>query len=125
MSLTDVLTLPPDDRKPNIKVDLMPVVGKPHVVEFREPRLADLFPDAKVVERLRVSHPHLAVDHVNSCVVMGRCYIKGDDENALEPVRAMCRIAENNETVFLALMREFATAYLIDFGQQVKNEGND
>lgn len=119
-------SLPADERKPNIKIDIASLVGKDECLfEFREPRIADLFPDTNLLQRLKVSYPFLLDATLNMAIVLGKCYVKSQAENHTDPVRVFAKVADKQEKVFMKLSIEFSTAYLNTFADEVEQAGND
>ena len=124
MSLSEVIALSPEERKPNIRVDLSSFLGKDKVVEFREPRLADIYPDSTLIDRLRISFPLTSTDQIGTCVLIGKCYVKQSDEDKLDAIRTMCEILENNPKIYLRIARHFNDAYMAAYSEVIATEGN-
>lgn len=124
MSLTNIIALPAEERKPNIRVDLSSFLGDGAGVEFREPRLADIYPDGALVDRLRLSFPLISPDQIATCVLIGKCYIKQPDENDLDTIRTMCQILDKNPKIYLRIARRFNDAFMVSYNEIISSEGN-
>jgi len=124
MSLTDIVALPAEERKPNIKVDLSSFLGEDKYVEFREPRLGDLYPDSTLVDRLRISFPLISHEQISAAVILGKCYVKKPDEQAIDPIRTMCQILDNNPRIYLRMARQFNEEFMSVYNEIVASEGN-
>ena len=119
-------SLTPDERKPNHKVDISDFTGKKDTYsEFREPRIADLYPDTSLVQRLKVSHPFLLDVTLNMAIVMGKCYVKTQAENHIDPIRVFANLADKNEKLFVKLSTEFSNAFIVNYRDDVEQAGND
>lgn len=124
MSLTDIVALPAEERKPNIKVDLSSFLGEDKFVEFREPRLGDLYPDSTLVERLRISFPLTSAEQLGAAVLLGKCYVKKPEEQSMDAIRTMCQILENNPKIYLRMARQFNEEFMSVYNEIVASEGN-
>jgi hypothetical protein len=124
MSLTDIVALPAEERKPNIKVDLSSFLGEDKYVEFREPRLGDLYPDTALVERLRISFPLISAEQISAAVILGKCYVKKPDEQSMDAIRTMCQILDNNPKIYLRMARQFNEEFMSVYNEIVASEGN-
>ena len=127
MSLTALSTIPQDEVKPNLEVDLsdfFPARDKV-MLTFREPKIPDLYPNGSAIERLRISFPEMIIDQLQSCYIIGRCYVPSEkDTQTIDPVKDICKLALRNKKAYLRVFQLFQTAFLVDFNQEIKEAGN-
>jgi hypothetical protein len=127
MSLTALSSIPQDEIKANLEVDLTDFFpGEEKViVTFREPKIPDMYPNGSAIERLRISFPDMIIDQLQSCYIIGRCYVRSEkDAQTIDPVKDICKLALRNKRAYLRIFIEFQKAFLVDFNQEIKNSGN-
>ena len=127
MSLSALSTIPEDEVKPNLEVDLSDFFpgGDKVILTFREPKIPDLYPNSTAMERLRISFPEMILDQLQSCYIIGRCYIPSEkDKQTIDPVKDICKLALRNKRAYLRIFQQFQMAFLVDFNQEIKEAGN-
>jgi hypothetical protein len=127
MSLTALSALPQDEIKPNLEVDLTDFFpgGEKIIVTFREPKIPDMYPNGSAIERLRISFPEMILDQLQSCYIIGRCYVRSDkDAQTMDAVKDICKLALRNKRAYLRIFSRFQEAFLVDFNTEIKESGN-
>lgn len=98
-----------------LSIDLSDVAGDGAVLRFKEPRAADLFPDAKALGDLKLAFPEFPDAMLYQLHLLGRCYIPDPTDPAKEsPIRAFGNLARKSKAVFFRIMGEFLAQYPID-----------
>lgn len=127
MSLSALTSIPQDEAKENLEVDLSDFFpGEEKVtISFREPKIPDLYPNGSAIDRLRISFPEMITEQLQSCYIIGRCYIRTDkDAQTMDPVKDICKLALRNKRAYLRIFLEFQKAFLVDFNAEIKESGN-
>ena len=127
MSLTALSSIPQDEIKANLEVDLTDFFpGEEKViVTFREPKIPDMYPNGSAIERLRISFPDMIIDQLQSCYIIGRCYVRSDkDAQTIDPGKDIWKLALRNTSAYLRMFIDCQRAFLVDFNQEIKNSGN-
>ena len=75
MALQSLKQIPKDTDKGLLTVDLSDVAGDGAELRFREPKAADLFPDAKELQSLRVAFAEFPEAMLYQIYLLGRCYV--------------------------------------------------
>jgi hypothetical protein len=127
MSLSALTSIPQDEVKPNLEVDLSDFFpgDQKVIVTFREPRIPDMYPNQSAIERLRISFPEMIVEQLQSSYIIGRCYVpNGNENNPVDPVKEICRLALRNKRAYMRVFSQFQKAFLVDFNTEIKESGN-
>lgn len=116
MALSDLSRIPPREKRPDLTVDLSRW-AEGVSMRFREPALADMVPSAQALQEMRVAFPEFTEELLRSFLVMGRCYIRTDDDPAaVSPARQIGGLARSNHEVYLHIASRFAEAYPASMG---------
>lgn len=125
MALASIKNAPKAARPQTAKIDLS-AIGLEGSLEFREPRVADVFAPNELRNRARILSPQLteADEHLESTLLMMvRCYIPEPEEKD-DPLRVFCSLLNNNFEVFVGVMGLFGAAFPFSLGaakEQAKN----
>jgi hypothetical protein len=124
MSLSELVELPAQARRPNLVIDLSSFLGDGKAIEFREPTLGDLYPDQSLTERLRISFPLMHNEHIAGCIIMGRCYVKNNNESGQDTIRTMCTIFDKNPRIYLHIARQFNAEFMTVYTESLVESKN-
>jgi hypothetical protein len=115
MALQSLKQIPKDTDKGLLTVDLSDVAGDGAELRFREPKAADLFPDAKELGSLRVAFAEFPEAMLYQIYLLGRCYV-ADPTDSLEesPLRAFGNLARTSKQTFFRILGEFISWYPTD-----------
>jgi len=125
MSLNELSGLPPQEKRPNLVVDLSSFLGEGKSIEFREPTLGDLYPDQSLTERLRITYPLMHNDQIVACIIMGKCYVKTADEAGQDSIRTMCAVLDKNPRIYLHIARQFNAEFMNVYTESLVESKND
>ena len=127
MALQSLKQIPKDTDKGLLTVDLSDVAGDGAELRFREPKAADLFPDAKELGSLRVAFAEFPEAMLYQIYLLGRCYVPDPADSSEEsPLRAFGNLARTSKQTFCRLLGEFISWYPTDDLQgRVKDAKND
>jgi hypothetical protein len=108
-------------------VDLSDIAGDGAELRFREPKAADLFPDSKELQSLRVAFAEFPEAMLYQIYLLGRCYVPDPTDGAEEsPLRAFGNLARTSKQTFFRILGEFISWYPTDDLQgRVKDAKND
>lgn len=96
-------------------VDLSDVAGEGATLQFRQPKAADLFPDAAELKKIRYAYPEYSEPMVFQVQLLGKCYQPAPTETPEEsPVKAFADLARVNKTVFFRILGEFMAYFPMD-----------
>jgi len=127
MALQSLKQIPKDTDKGLLTVDLSDVAGDGAELRFREPKAADLFPDAKELGSLRVAFAEFPEAMLYQIYLLGRCYVADPTDSSEEsPLRAFGNLARTSKQTFFRILGEFISWYPTDDLQgRVKDAKND
>ena len=98
-----------------LTVDLSDVAGDGAELRFREPKAADLFPDAKELGSLRVAFAEFPEAMLYQIYLLGRCYVADPTDSSEEsPLRAFGNLARTSKQTFFRILGEFISWYPTD-----------
>lgn len=108
-----------------LSVDLSDVAGDGAVFRFREPKAADIFPDAKELGAMRIAFPEFPDPMLYQIYLIARTYIPGPDDDGESPVRAFGNLARASKAVFFRILSEYMAKFPLDgFDQKVEEAKN-
>jgi len=108
MALQSLKQIPKDTDKGLLTVDLSDVAGDGAELRFREPKAADLFPDAKELGSLRVAFAEFPEAMLYQIYLLGRCYVADPTDSSEEsPLRAFGNLARTSKQTFFRILGEF------------------
>ena len=127
MALQSLKQIPKDTDKGLLTVDLSDVAGDGAERRFREPKAADLFPDAKELGSLRVAFAEFPEAMLYQIYLLGRCYVADPTDSSEEsPLRAFGNLARTSKQTFFRILGEFISWYPTDdLHGRVKDAKND
>ena len=127
MALQSLKQIPKDTDKGLLTVDLSDVAGDGAELRFREPKAADLFPDAKELGSLRIAFAEFPEAMLYQIYLLGRCYVADPTDSSEEsPLRAFGNLARTSKQTFFRILGEFICWYPTDDLQgRVKDAKND
>ena len=115
MALQSLKQIPKDMDKGLLTVDLSDVAGDGAELRFREPKAADLFPDAKELGSLRVAFAEFPEAMLYQIYLLGRCYVADPADSSEEsPLRAFGNLARTSKHTFFRILGEFISWYPTD-----------
>ena len=115
MALQSLKQIPKDTDKGLLTVDLSDVAGDGAELRFREPKAADLFPDAKELGSLRVAFAEFPEAMLYQIYLLGRCYVADPTDSSDEsPLRAFGNLARTSKQTFFRILGEFISWYPTD-----------
>ena len=115
MALQSLKQIPKDTDKGLLTVDLSEVAGDGEELRFREPKAADLFPDAKELGSLRVAFAEFPEAMLYQIYLLGRCYVADPTDSSEEsPLRAFGNLARTSKQTFFRILGEFISWYPTD-----------
>lgn len=122
----DVLDkLPPVEVRPNLVVDLSKILGEGASIEFREPKGPELSPSQIRVDKLRAGFAEFSDELLQTCLIMGACYVSKAGEQVDVP-RRLATLARTHWDVFLFIAGKFGQAYprlLVGFDPDEEKNG--
>ena len=127
MALQSLKQIPKDTDKGLLTVDLSDIAGDGAELRFREPKAADLFPDAKELANLRTAFAEFPEAMLYQIYLLGRCYVPDPaDAGDESPLRAFGTLARTSKQTFFRILGEFISWYPTDDLQgRVKQAKND
>lgn len=127
MALSTLKAIPKDEDKGLLTVDLSDIAGDGAELRFREPKAADLFPDAKELASLRTAFAEFPEAMLYQIYLLGRCYVQDPaDAGEDSPLRAFGNLARTSKQTFFRILGEFISWYPTDDLQgRVKQAKND
>lgn len=127
MALSTLKAIPKDEEKGLLTVDLSDIAGDGAELKFREPKAADLFPDSKELQSLRVAFAEFPEAMLYQIYLLGRCYVPDPtDAGEDSPLRAFGNLARTSKTTFFRILGDFIAWYPTDDLQgRVKQAKND
>lgn len=127
MALSTLKAIPKDEDKGLLTVDLSDIAGDGAELRFREPKAADLFPDAKELTSLRTAFAEFPEAMLYQIYLLGRCYVPDPTDGSEEsPLRAFGNLARTSKQTFFRILGEFISWYPTDDLQgRVKQAKND
>ena len=115
MALQSLKQIPKDTDKGLLTVDLSDVAGDGAELCFREPKAADLFPDAKELQSLRVAFAEFPEAMLYQIYLLGRGYVPDPaDVGEESPLRAFGTLARTSKQTFFRILGEFISWYPTD-----------
>jgi hypothetical protein len=115
MALQSLKQIPKDTDKGLLTVDLSDVAGDGAELRFREPKAADLFPDAKELGSLRIAFAEFPEAMLYQIYLLGRCYVADPSDSSDEsPLRAFGNLARTSKQTFFRILGEFISWYPTD-----------
>ena len=127
MALSTLKAIPKDEDKGLLTIDLSDIAGDGAELRFREPKAADLFPDAKELTSLRTAFAEFPEAMLYQIYLLGRCYVPDPaDAGEDSPLRAFGNLARTSKQTFFRILGEFISWYPTDDLQVwVKQAKND
>lgn len=127
MALSTLKAIPKDEDKGLLTVDLSDIAGDGAELRFREPKAADLFPDAKELTSLRTAFAEFPEAMLYQIYLLGRCYVPDPADGSEDsPLRAFGNLARTSKQTFFRILGEFISWYPTDDLQgRVKQAKND
>ena len=127
MGISALKAVPKDADKGLLTVDLSDVAGDGAELRFREPKAADLFPDAKELQALRTAFAEFPEAMLYQIYLLARCYVPDPtDPQDESPVRAFGNLARTSKQTFFRILGEFIAWYPTDdLTARVKEAKND
>jgi len=117
------------DRDPDLGIldlDLSDVAGDGAIFRFREPKAADIFPDAKELQQMRVAFPEFPDAMLYQVYLIGRTYLPGPDDDGESPIRAFGNLARVSKAVFFRILGEYTARFPLDnFDRRIDDAKND
>jgi hypothetical protein len=109
-----------------LAVDLSDVAGEGAIFRFREPKAADIFPDAKELGAMRVAFPEFPDPMLYQIYLIARTYIPGQEDDGESPVRAFGNLARASKAVFFRILGDYTAKFPLDaFEAKVDEAKND
>jgi hypothetical protein len=109
-----------------LSVDLSDVAGEGAIFRFREPKAADIFPDAKELGAMRVAFPEFPDPMLYQIYLIARTYIPGQEDDGESPVRAFGNLARASKAVFFRILGDYTAKFPLDaFEAKVDEAKND
>lgn len=107
-------------------VDLTDVAGEGAVFKFREPKAADIFPDARELGQMRIAFPEFPDAMLYQIYLIARTYLPGPTDDGESPVRAFGNLARASKIVFFRILGEYTAKFPLDaFDTKVDEAKND
>jgi hypothetical protein len=107
-------------------VDLTDVAGEGAVFKFREPKAADIFPDARELGQMRIAFPEFPDAMLYQIYLIARTYLPGPNDDGESPVRAFGNLARASKSVFFRILGEYTAKFPLDtFDAKVDEAKND
>ena len=107
-------------------VDLTDVAGEGAVFKFREPKAADIFPDARELGQMRIAFPEFPDAMLYQIYLIARTYLPGPTDDGESPVRAFGNLARASKAVFFRILGEYTAKFPLDtFDAKVDEAKND
>ena len=110
MSLKAIRKLKKDKSAEILTVDLSQWSDdeEPVIARFRAPKVADIYPDSKSLQKIRIAYPECPEDLLVHVYTMGKCYIvTQEDDGEEEPWRAWVDLAKSNMEAFFYLATQW------------------
>lgn len=107
MALDKLKSIPKDPEGGILTIDLSDVAGEGAMFRFRSPKAADLFPDAKLLQELRIAYPEYPESLTYQIYILGRCYVPGPGDDGENPYRAFADLGRANASVFYRVLTEY------------------
>lgn len=125
MSFSSLKNIKPAESKPNVEVDISQWSGEGAKVVFREPKAADLFPDANL--NLKIKFPEFPDAMLYQINLLAKCYVRQpDDPNELNLFSEFGNIARTNKDAFFYIISHFLNAFpTADLDDKVKEAKNE
>jgi hypothetical protein len=100
-------------RRANCVIDLSEIGMEGETLTFREPMIADKFPDTAANQQFRINFPELAANELLQALIMllGACYVPDKDEEDTIPAFELAGLARDKEPVFWFIVDKFGKAY--------------
>jgi hypothetical protein len=107
-------------------VDLTDVAGEGALFKFREPKAADIFPDARELGQMRIAFPEFPDAMLYQIYLIARTYLPGPTDDGESPVRAFGNLARASKAVFFRILGEYTAKFPLDtFDAKVDEAKND
>lgn len=125
MSFSSLKNIKPAESKPNVEVDISAWSGEGAKVVFREPKAADLFPDANL--NLKIKFPEFPDAMLYQINLLAKCYVRQpEDPNELNLFSEFGNIARTNKDAFFHIISSFLNAFpTADLDEKVKEAKNE
>ena len=109
-----------------LAIDLSDVAGEGAIFRFREPKAADIFPDAKELGAMRVAFPEFPDPMLYQIYLISRTYLPGPDDDGESPMRAFGNLARASKAVFFRIVGDYTAKFPLDgFDAKVDEAKND
>lgn len=112
--LSKLKNVPQDTNQGVLSVDLSDVAGDGAILRFREPKAADLFPDAKQLQQMRVAYPEFPEAMQYQIYLLGRTYVPDQEDSGESPIRAFGNLARTSKVVFFRILTAYTTHFALD-----------
>lgn len=109
-----------------LSVDLSDIAGEGAVFQFREPKAADIFPDAKELGQMRVAFPEFPDAMLYQIYLIAKTYLPGPADDGESPVRAFGNLARASKATFFRILGEYTAKFPLDsFDDRIEDAKND
>jgi len=125
MSFNSLKKVKVNPGKPNVEVDISVFTEEEgSKIVFREPKAADLFPDANL--NMKIAFPEFPDAMLYQLSLLSKCYVRQHDDPAeLNIFRELGNIARNNKDAFFHIVSTFLGAFpTADLDEKVKEAKN-
>jgi hypothetical protein len=114
MALGQLKAIPKDPDLGVLEIDLTDVAGDGAIFKFREPKAADLFPDAKELGQLRIGFSEFPDSMLYQVYLLGRTYIPGPEDDGESPVRSFGNLARASKITFFRILSAYMERFPMD-----------
>ena len=127
MGIKAIKAVEPEVEHGILEVDLSEWAGEGATVKFRQPKAADYFPDARELQRIRMSYAEMAPNLLVNCLIIGKCYIPDmDDPSDAAFIRVLLDLSRKNTQAFYAIYWSFIGKYIdVSVTKEVDEAKND
>jgi hypothetical protein len=130
MGIKSLKAVPSAVSRPNLTLDLEPVIGvKGSSVSFREPKAADMFPSASEHTDFKMKFPEFSDTMIHQILIMAKTYVPDDEDTGvgeISPALEFVKQARANSDFFIWLIGEYTSAFpSSDFRKFQKEVPND
>jgi hypothetical protein len=100
-------------RRANFFIDLSEIGMEGETLTFREPTIADKFPDAAANQQFAINFPEIAANSMLQALIMllAACYVPDKDEEDTVPAFALAELARDKDAVFFFIAEKFGAAF--------------
>ena len=106
-----------------LSIDLSHFCDGDVVATFRAPKAADLYPDSKTLQKIKIAYPECPEEMLAHINLLGRCYIvQQEDDGEDEPWRAWVSLARNHYEAFFHVLTKWLEFVAIPSKDELKND---